>query len=775
MKKYLSRFLWLIVCGFCAAAVHAQHTVEHIKAKNKSTYQPPAITELLQSLKTTFSDKKIADLSYELANAYLGKFKVDSAIWYTKQVGNISQKNKYILGTGKYHLSYAGAFFLRNRSEEALLHLDTAIKIFQSQHSDLYLGLSYRLKGRQLGQMNQNTEAQLFYRRAIAHISKSGDLNYLHRILHDFGRNFYFSYEVDSAALYLTQALKMAEQMGSYPKMFNTAAMLGTVYLLANDIEDALRTLDYAISICPPEADKIQLRSLWANYTEANILAGRYELAEKALKEHDKINALLGDVTGELNNKKLNGIIQYYRGNIKGAKQNLAAAYELRHKMGSIDHDLTSIALYLGLCELKEGMTNEAIRHFQHARQISARYNFIVTTMEANQLLAQAFEQSKQMDSAYHYYRVYTDIKDSIFKVEKDKTIFELSAKYNMEKKEFEIKELTKEKKIVSYQLELETQQSEANRLRASEQSLALVSRNKEFQLKQRELEQVQKENKLQQALALKESQNKKMLYGIIIAGLLAGGYGFYRYRLTEKMRKQLALSLSHLKQAQQQLIQAEKKNEAEKIRLHISRDIHDEVGATLSGVVLFSEIARQKIDKQNNRDAEEYLEHIYSNSKDMLEKMSDIVWAINPKNDSFEKIVFKLKSYAMNLCAGKGIELHFTIDKDLYQLSISMQNRRNIYLLLKEALNNAVKYSGAKNIYFLLKLDNEDISIEVRDDGKGFEFSNLSDGNGISNMQNRALELGSELQIDSAVGKGTRISLQFQFHPNEVQTATIA
>ncbi|MGZ8537758.1 MAG: ATP-binding protein, partial [Flavisolibacter sp.] len=485
-----------------------------------------------------------------------------------------------------------------------------------------------------------------------------------------------------------------------------------------------------------------------------------------------------------LNENKLKGILLYRQGNNKQALQYLTDAYNLKDKLGQIDFDITTIALYLGLSELKENMIENAIGHFHHARRLSSKYKSIVTAMEANMLLAQAFEQNNSTDSAYYYFRAYTSIKDSIFKIEKDKIILGLSARYNAEKNEYQIKELQREKQLQDktieaqqllgdqrrQQLVLVTQESEVNRLRASEQSLALDNKSKQFLQKQKELELSQKESRLQQAIAAKESQNKKLLFIIIIVGVVAGFYGIFRYRQTERMRKKLASSLLELKLAQQQLIQVEKQNEAQNIRQRISRDIHDEVGATLSGVVLFSEIARQKIDSQKDKATGEYLEHIYSNSKVMLEKMSDIVWAINPKNDSFERIIFKLRTYAMDLCAAKGIELHFAIEEKLFQCSTTMQSRKNIYLLIKEAINNAIKYSQAGNIYFSMKTENNLLHIEIRDDGKGFELNDQPAGNGIVNMRIRARELGSELTIESAIGKGTCISLQFQFHPIEVQ-----
>jgi signal transduction histidine kinase len=270
----------------------------------------------------------------------------------------------------------------------------------------------------------------------------------------------------------------------------------------------------------------------------------------------------------------------------------------------------------------------------------------------------------------------------------------------------------------------------------------------------------------LQTALAAKEAQQKKFAYIAIAAVLLFSGYVVYRFMQTRKLSKRLEISLVELKQAQEQLIRTEKEKEAENIRVRISRDIHDEVGATLSGVALFSEIAREKMKQHKEEDAQVYLEHITANSKEMVDKMSDIVWAINPDNDNFDRIIAKLQSYAFNLCAGKGISFQVDIDDKIREHFPPMQVKRNLYLFLKEAINNAVKYSEGNNIYLSLQKVNDLFIAEIRDDGKGFDSSLHRDGNGIKNMKARADILEGTFDIASAQNKGTTVRLQFHFHP---------
>ncbi len=144
---------------------------------------------------------------------------------------------------------------------------------------------------------------------------------------------------------------------------------------------------------------------------------------------------------------------------------------------------------------------------------------------------------------------------------------------------------------------------------------------------------------------------------------------------------------------------------------------------------------------------------------------MSDIVWAINPKNDSFEKMLSRMQNLAAELCTVKNIQLHFTADEKLNQLQLSMEQRRNIYLIFKEALNNALKYAGCGNIIIELKKENNLLVLSVKDDGKGFNemvvAENKSGGNGLKNMRHRAAEINGELRIDTEENKGTHILLK--------------
>jgi signal transduction histidine kinase len=235
---------------------------------------------------------------------------------------------------------------------------------------------------------------------------------------------------------------------------------------------------------------------------------------------------------------------------------------------------------------------------------------------------------------------------------------------------------------------------------------------------------------------AKKDMATLRLYLAIAIIVMLGAAFLLYRFSVMQKLR-------------------------FSKMRNDISKDLHDEIGATLSGVSLFSQIANERLSPQTDGEVKLYLNRIADNSKEMVEKMSDIVWAINPDHDAFDKLMEKLRTYASTLCAGKGIDLQFdAADAESYTIK-DLQHRRNCYLILKEAINNAIKYAGATRLLVKAKRTGSDMSITVQDNGKGFDPGKNYDGNGMKNMHDRAKEMGAGLLVQSDAGEGTEITLR--------------
>jgi signal transduction histidine kinase len=144
-------------------------------------------------------------------------------------------------------------------------------------------------------------------------------------------------------------------------------------------------------------------------------------------------------------------------------------------------------------------------------------------------------------------------------------------------------------------------------------------------------------------------------------------------------------------------------------------------------------------------------------------------VWAINPRNDHMSTIIQRMESYARPLSQAKDIHFNFRYDPQIPALNLQMDKRKNFYLIFKEAVNNALKYSNCTTLNVDIHLQHHKIELTVNDDGDGFDMSKIQaaitkslSGNGLKNMQMRAKELKATFAIESEPGKGCNIFLAF-------------
>ncbi len=196
-------------------------------------------------------------------------------------------------------------------------------------------------------------------------------------------------------------------------------------------------------------------------------------------------------------------------------------------------------------------------------------------------------------------------------------------------------------------------------------------------------------------------------------------------------------------------------------IRNKIAGDLHDDVGSTLSSIAIFSELANEEV-KEKSAKASALLFTINENARSTIESMSDVVWAINPENDRFKNILQRMRTFASGILEAKHIDLKFEASSALSGLKLSMDKRKNLYLLFKEAVNNVAKYSAGKNCTIKLWLEGKILNMEIADDGIGFDMNDHIGGNGLLNMRKRSEEMNGEVSIHSIKENGTTIQLSF-------------
>jgi len=270
--------------------------------------------------------------------------------------------------------------------------------------------------------------------------------------------------------------------------------------------------------------------------------------------------------------------------------------------------------------------------------------------------------------------------------------------------------------------------------------SLLNESNNKQIAQMKEQYESEKKENEIallnkEKAIQSLDLKHQKLAKNYLIAGIiLATILSFFLYR-NYRTNQQLKLQT---------------------LRNNIASDLHDDVGSTLSSISIFSQMAQQQ-----SKEVIPLLDTIGESSRKMLDAMADIVWTIKPENDQFEKIILRMKSFAFELLGAKNIDFEFQADDDVANMKLSMDVRKNLYLIFKEATNNLVKYSGADRAYFTVKKETNNLTMLIRDNGKGFDMAHVKEGNGLTNMKKRAMEIGAHFMLDSQPGNGTTIQLK--------------
>jgi len=196
-----------------------------------------------------------------------------------------------------------------------------------------------------------------------------------------------------------------------------------------------------------------------------------------------------------------------------------------------------------------------------------------------------------------------------------------------------------------------------------------------------------------------------------------------------------------------------------ERFRTKLAADLHDNIGSSLTEISIISEVISRKLEPVNSSgDVLKNLKMISDKSRNLIDNMSDIVWLVNPKRDSLYDLILRLRDTYTELSSYKSISFKSENLKSLEKVSLSMEHRQHLYLIFKEGINNCIRHSGCSEISLDAFVRGKRIEMILRDNGNGFEIENLPNGNGLSNIRNRAKKIGGSLKISSKIGEGTTL-----------------
>jgi ligand-binding sensor domain-containing protein/signal transduction histidine kinase len=226
-------------------------------------------------------------------------------------------------------------------------------------------------------------------------------------------------------------------------------------------------------------------------------------------------------------------------------------------------------------------------------------------------------------------------------------------------------------------------------------------------------------------------------------AAAAAGVHALYRFRLS----KQLDL---------------------ERLRTRIAADLHDDLGTSLSRVAIMSETVRLEMDR-SPEESRERLSEIAATARNLVDGMSDLVWSINPRKDDMRSLLRRVREFASGVLEAEGIDWALEIQSGVDDLILNAEQRRHLFLILKEAIANAAKHARCSSVRIDARVGGSRFEVSIADNGRGMLEETPGDGNGLRNMRRRAEALGGSLTIESA--DGTRIFLAFPIHSDTIHS----
>jgi len=412
----------------------------------------------------------------------------------------------------------------------------------------------------------------------------------------------------------------------------------------------------------------------------------------------------------------------------------------------------------LGKAEMLRSNWVRAAEYFEESIHLADSLGLKRELYETYALMAEVSAKLNRHDEAYRYHQLYSAFKDSVFNETSSKQLKETQAKYDTEKKDLEINSLnqqneiavlkTKQQEVALKEAALQNARKETdikllNQAKELQQQQllnannALTERELEAKAKSAELEVAQKEKLLQEHNL---QQQKLVMYGSIALAVLTIAFGvvvFSRFQLRKELDKRSAILDE---------------------RRRISSDMHDDLGSSLSTIALLSQVMRQHA--RNMQDQTE-VEKISVAAQQSLEKMSEIVWSLNPRNDKLGNLVAYLRKYAVEYFENSPVKCTVTMSGSIPDLEITGEQRRNVFLTVKESLHNIIKHSRATCAELRFEFQDHTLQLSVHDNGKGLDTAaqNMF-GNGIMNMQRRMKEAGGEVTIENKNGTTVRLNL---------------
>lgn len=548
-------------------------------------------------------------------------------------------------------------------------------------------------------------EAEKLYSKAKLEYQKLNDELNVAKINSNIGAVYQTWSKPQKAMKAYIDALNIFEKDNDYLPF--TATTLGNIAVLHRSIgnqKEALQYFQRAEKIVNQQKDLIAKANIKMNIGSLLIDLNRKEEARKYLESSREIaknsnnNTVLAAVDQNL------GTLALEKNDYKSAEIFFKEALAIKQELGDLNEAATS-QLSLGILQTKLGQYSQAVPNLRTAITIFEKNDNSERLLDAYPALNKAYIFSGQKDSAIHFLDKYILLQEKIAQDNLAEITLDLDKKYQSEKKE------------------------------------RLIAQNKSKLLKNES--------------DLRKKRFQLLILGIILFSALTISFFIYR---NQKFKNQQLQQESELKEAKAKI---ETQIKLQEQRLQISRDLHDNIGSQLT--FLISSMDNLKYaENLPSEFVNDKLDNLSSFTKTTIGELRDTIWAMNHDRISIENLEERIISHINSaLNAGIALEFDFKIEKDIeLKTSFNSVYGMHLFRVIQEGINNALKYSRTEKIEIHFGKKGNDLTVDIRDFGIGFDPNNANLGNGLKNMHHRISEIKGQFTIKSTPDVGTQISL---------------
>lgn len=578
--------------------------------------------------------------------------------------------------------------------KKAMFYGNQALKTAKALKNESYIALSYNMIANIFQYETQLDSSLLYHNKSLFLRKKIKDSIGMADSYNNIGILYDTKGQFSQALNYYFKALYFYDKKGDVKKQAMSMTNIGIIYKAQKEYTKALSYYQKAYDLYVASKSEFEITISSGNL--GSILINFQKYKESLYYSKIAVNGYT-----KLGYKRyiaypLESIAIVYDSlhQFEKANKNYLEAIKIHEENDNL-FEVAQSAIGYSNCLIKQKRFLESITIAEKAKSFAQKSSSYMMEVLANNNLSKANAKLGNYKQAYVFASLYNKGKDSLFVNEKTKTIFELETKYQTEKKE---------KLILA-------QKAEAD-------------------------------------------HKNNLLWGVSTLAFFIALTGFLIYRQQKLKNKQQDQEFQ-LKSAIQTI---ESQNKLHEQRLNISKDLHDNIGAQLTFIISSVDNIKYAFDITNPK-LNSKLNGITNFTKDTIVELRDTIWAMNHSEISFEDLKSRIFNFIEKAKESKeNIDFIFTIDEQLNEVKFSSVVGMNVYRTVQEAINNAMKHANATQINIRIKNDKDQISIQILDNGDGFDVETVTKNNGLNNMENRIASINGNFKLESNPAMGTKI-----------------